>query len=123
MADRYRGCVFCDYEPTPPAAVLCEWPDALVIRPLNPVTPGHVLIVPKAHVATAADEPTITAAAFARAAEWTRYRPDEAFNLITSVGPLATQTVFHLHVHYVPRREGDGLSLPWSEQGPAEVDR
>jgi histidine triad (HIT) family protein len=111
----YTGCVFCDYTPTPPAEVRYEWPDALVIKPLNPVTDGHVLIVPKAHVANAADDPTITAATFARAAEWTRLRPDEAFNLITSVGPLATQTVMHLHVHYVPRREGDGLSLPWSD--------
>ena len=37
-------------------------------------------------------------------------------NLITSIGAAATQTVFHLHVHVVPRHEGDGLLLPWSNQ-------
>lgn len=36
------------------------------------------------------------------------------FNLITSAGAAATQTVAHLHVHYVPRRTGDGLGLPWT---------
>lgn len=35
-------------------------------------------------------------------------------NQITSAGPAATQTVFHLHVHLVVRREDDGLSLPWT---------
>jgi len=109
-------CVFCNYRPTPPAEIRYEWPDALAIRPLNPVTDGHTLIVPKGHVYTAADDVVVTAAAFARAIEWSQLRPDEAFNLITSVGPAATQTVFHLHVHYVPRREGDGLALPWTTE-------
>jgi histidine triad (HIT) family protein len=36
------------------------------------------------------------------------------YNLITSGGREATQTVMHAHVHYVPRRRGDGLKLPWS---------
>ena len=111
-----RDCVFCDYRPERPAVVRYEWPDALAIAPLNPVTRGHVLIVPKAHVANAADDPVVTAAAFTRAVEWSHLVTPEAFNLITSVGPLATQTVMHLHVHYVPRREGDGLTLPWTGQ-------
>jgi len=38
----------------------------------------------------------------------------EEFNLITSAGKNATQSVFHLHVHLVPRVAGDGLSLPWT---------
>jgi histidine triad (HIT) family protein len=37
-------------------------------------------------------------------------------NIITSVGAEATQTVFHLHLHVVPRRFGDGLALPWTGQ-------
>lgn len=40
----------------------------------------------------------------------------EAANLITSRGGAATQTVFHLHVHVVPREAGDGLALPWTPQ-------
>jgi hypothetical protein len=48
-----------------------------------------------------------------------RRRPVERYwvcNLITSVGADATQSVRHLHIHVVPRREGDGLMLPWSGQ-------
>jgi histidine triad (HIT) family protein len=37
-------------------------------------------------------------------------------NIITSIGRVATQSVFHLHVHIVPRHEGDGLCLPWTGQ-------
>jgi hypothetical protein len=40
----------------------------------------------------------------------------ESFNLITSVGAAATQTVRHLHIHLIPRREGDALALPWTGQ-------
>ena len=43
-------------------------------------------------------------------------------NLITSVGAAATQTVKHLHIHIVPRHEGDGLHLPWTEQKKPEWD-
>jgi histidine triad (HIT) family protein len=39
----------------------------------------------------------------------------KSFNLITSQGAAATQTVMHLHLHLVPRTDGDGLKLPWSE--------
>jgi histidine triad (HIT) family protein len=106
------GCVFCDYDQA--ERIRHDWPDAIVITPLNPVTEGHALIVPKAHVEDAAESPTVTAAAFARAVEWSRLRAPEPFNLITSVGSLATQTVFHLHIHYVPRHAGDGLKLPWT---------
>lgn len=40
----------------------------------------------------------------------------ESANFITSAGPAATQSVFHLHVHLVPRFEDDGLILPWTGQ-------
>lgn len=110
-------CVLCDYQPTTETPILYDWPDTFVIRPLAPVVPGHVLVIPKAHVYTAADEPMVTATTFGRAAMWPQFHGrDEAFNLITSVGPEATQTVFHLHVHYVPRHAGDGLALPWTRE-------
>jgi histidine triad (HIT) family protein len=41
-------------------------------------------------------------------------RRRNAFNLITSAGEWATQTVMHLHIHYIPRQLNDKLSLPWS---------
>jgi diadenosine tetraphosphate (Ap4A) HIT family hydrolase len=51
-----------------------------------------------------------------RAAEYALVKVSGDCNLITSDGAAATQTVKHLHVHIVPRRDGDGLTLPWSTQ-------
>lgn len=105
-----RPCVFCGIiEGCVPCTLVQRWHDAIAIVPLDPVTEGHVLVIPRLHVVDALDRPRVTARTMQRAAEIAR--PD--CNLITSVGPLATQTVFHLHVHVVPRVAGDGLVLPW----------
>lgn len=93
---------------------------AVSFQPLNPVTPGHRLFLPARHVEDARDLGGLQAA-MALASTWAKdweHNPDyrDDFNLITSAGPAATQTVQHLHVHYVPRREGDGLHLPWTGQ-------
>lgn len=83
------------------------------LAPLNPVTPGHMLFLPDRHVAFAEDEPRVTGDVFRGAAMYASQFGGD-FNLIASSGKLATQTITHLHVHFVPRREGDGLRLPWS---------
>lgn len=109
-------CVFCAIvEQRAPATVVAEWPEAIAIVPLGPVIPGHVLVIPRVHVADAATNAAVTSIAFARAA---MYAHEQAlpFNLITSGGKEATQSVFHLHIHYLPRAAGDGLLLPWSNQ-------
>ncbi|AVM01906.1 HIT family protein [Gordonia iterans] len=85
-------------------------------EPLNPVTPGHMLFVPTMH-AVHRDNVLASAAfraAYDHATTGDQYGTD--FNLIVNAGPSATQTVDHLHVHYVPRRAGDGLTLPWTGQ-------
>jgi histidine triad (HIT) family protein len=90
------------------------WPDAIVFTPLNPVTPGHVLVVPKVHVPHALADPAVTGLTMQRASE---YAQDAGHcNLITSVGSAATQTIRHLHIHIVPRRPDDGLALPWTAE-------
>lgn len=91
-----------------------------VFEPLAPVTPGHLLAVPFRHVRDASTLPYVTGQVMEHAARLTGNpgtleSPYQA-NLITSIGPNATQTVFHLHVHIVPRRPGDGLALPWTGQ-------
>ena len=98
-----------------PATVLQEWDDALVIVPIGPVVEGHVLVIPRTHVADFSTDPTVSAAVMARAAEYAGRsdRADRACNLITSRGRDATQSVFHLHIHLVPRSANDGLALPW----------
>ena len=115
-------CVFCEIVAgRQPAEWQYSWLDAVAFTPLHPVTPGHVLVVPRVHVENATLDPLITGMTFHRAAEWAdRHSP---CNLITSVGVAATQSVFHLHVHVVPRWHGDGLALPWTGQVKAEVSQ
>lgn len=125
-------CPFCAAHAAGPGAVVeatiaregelvAWWPDAAALVPLNPVVPdtgsgaGHLLVVPAAHVADAATDAEITAVVARRAGELLADLGWQA-NLITSRGPAATQTVFHLHVHIVCRTEGDGLALPWSRR-------
>lgn len=119
---RDEDCVFCAIiEGRAPGVLRREWDDALALVPLNPVAPGHTLIVPKTHVANYAEDPDITAAVMRHAAE---YAPAGASNLITSMGRAATQSVWHLHVHVIPRIWGDGLALPWdsAHAAPAADD-
>jgi histidine triad (HIT) family protein len=93
-----------------------EYDGIVDFEPLNPVVPGHRLVVPKAHVADALEDPRAAGEAMAYAANLARATGIAPCNIITSAGSAATQTVFHLHVHVVPRREGDGLALPWTGQ-------
>lgn len=102
-----------------------------VINPLNPVTEGHVLVIHRDHDMHAAASFAAARRAtllMAVAADYIHVRGLQA-NIITSIGPAATQTVFHTHLHVVPRRPGDGLPLPWTPQqqrcesnGPARQD-
>jgi histidine triad (HIT) family protein len=111
------SCVFCEIsEGRAPSTVVREWADALAIVPLNPVVAGHVLVIPRRHVADFGEDPDVTATTMRRAAELAA--DGRPMNLITSRGPEATQSVFHLHVHLVPRSAHDGLTLPWSNVAP-----
>lgn len=110
------GCIFCAISRgDSPAKVLDGGAHAIIIEPLNPVTPGHVLVIPHRHVSDFTTEAWVTADTMRVAAAYAAYHGGP-FNLITSKGPEATQTVFHLHVHLVPRHGGDGLALPWTGQ-------
>jgi histidine triad (HIT) family protein len=107
-------CPFCEIiHGRAPGDIVERWPDTIALRPLNPVVDGHLLVIPKGHADSALSDPAVTSLVMHRAAELGRlYGCD--LNLITSVGPAATQTVRHFHVHLVPRFEGDGLALPWT---------
>ncbi|WP_433476284.1 HIT family protein [Spirillospora sp. CA-142024] len=110
-----RDCVFCEIiAGRAPASVVGRWPEAIAILPRHPVTPGHVLVVPRVHVTDVGTDPAVSAQAMAAAAQLAGRLP--AANVITSRGAAATQTVFHLHLHVVPRQDGDDLPLPWTPQ-------
>lgn len=91
-------------------------PHAVAFEPLNPVTPGHLLVVPRRHVRDAGEDVEVAARTMSLAADIAGPTEDGAYNLITSAGREATQSVLHLHIHIVPRTEGDGLHLPWTGQ-------
>lgn len=120
------GCPFCDY--AGPSEVMREYAYLLgghnldepipvfVIEPVSPVTPGHVLIVPRRHVENFVADHEAAAACMMGASDFAIDAGYEDCNVITSRGAAATQSVNHLHVHLVPRFAGDGLKLPWTPE-------
>lgn len=119
------NCVFCEIlYGSAPAKNVYDGIATLGIVPLNPVTEGHVIFMPRKHVRDAVEDPSVLAQVMNDVSNFVamaRRNSEEyrSVNIITSVGAPATQTVFHLHVHVVPRHEGDGLHLPWTGQGKA----
>lgn len=112
-------CVFCQIVSDQLKAVPNEMlqPDVVSFTPLNPVVPGHRLFVPVQHVDDATENPRISGKTMEAATGWARFSSvSPNWNFITSVGEAATQSVFHLHIHAVPRYPGDGLHLPWTGQ-------
>lgn len=108
-----EGCVFCDIiAGEAPAEFVMRGAYAVAIKPLKPVVEDHFIVLPTRHVADFSASPMVSAMTMEFAAEVAqRYAGD--LNMITSRGPSATQSVFHLHLHLIPRRENDGLALPW----------
>lgn len=116
-------CVFCQIVAgQTPATIIREWVDTIAILPRERngrrgCTDGHILVIPRAHVPDFITDPVVSAVTALRLSELAgelRDRTGQAFNEITSAGEDATQTVWHLHRHLVPRRPGDGLPLPWT---------
>lgn len=106
-------CVFCEmFNEDTDETMIC-------ITPLNPVVEGHKIVIPREHVADFTEDMMITSAVMMRAAFEARMAGGE-YNLITSKGFSATQSIFHLHVHLVPRQQDDGLKLPWTDQQKAK---
>lgn len=106
-------CVFCliaDHKA--PALIVHETENFMAFVPLNPVTDGHLLVIPRAHYQDAADDPFVAGLVAGFAA----HIATPPYNLIVNCGEEASQTVFHLHWHIVPRRKDDGLLLPWTNQ-------
>lgn len=113
-----KPCVFCAIVAgTEPADVVREWPDAIAIVPHGGVTAGggHLLVLPRCHVATAIEDPTVTGMVASRAAQLAVELGWEDLNFIDNVGRFASQTVFHYHKHVTRRRLGDGIALPWRQ--------
>jgi histidine triad (HIT) family protein len=121
MAD----CVFCKIMAKQiPASVVHEDEHTLAFMDLGQVNPGHVLVAVKAHAENVYALDDIQAAAVfrsvARVARAIRsaFSP-EGLSVYQANGKPAGQTVFHFHIHLVPRHENDGMNLTWPVKNPA----
>lgn len=95
-----------------PATVTERWPDTIAVVPLGPATEGHTLIIPHAHFSRPEHYPHLAREAAGAAIEYAAARGED-YHLIVNVGADAGQTVPHLHWHYLPRRAGDWVRMPW----------
>lgn len=98
--------------------IVCEADSWVAFFPLNPATPGHTLVIPRTHVADLWSADAMVAADLMAAVikvgrAITAALTPEGMNLITSAGETAEQTVFHLHLHVVPRWRRDGFDRIW----------
>jgi len=123
MAD---DCLFCGIvDGSVPSETIDSDERTVAFMDIAPATPGHALVVPRKHSADLleidADDLSATTQAARRLA---RRMKDvlgaDGINLINACGGAAWQTVFHFHIHVVPRYEDDPLKLPWI---PEEGDK
>jgi histidine triad (HIT) family protein len=120
-------CLFCKIVAGElPATRVHEDERTVAFMDINPATRGHVLVVPRAHSRDLLEIPADDLAACAAAARTLAARASERLgadgvNLLNSCGRAAWQTVFHFHVHVIPRYAGDPLRLPWTP-GPGDRD-
>ena len=118
-------CTFCKIVAGEiPSHKIDEDDKTLAFMDINPWTKGHALVIPKEHSRNIYDaDPEDLAAAHKsaqRVAQRMRERLNcEGINVLQSSEPVAMQTVFHTHVHVIPRYSDDGLRLPAHPQ-PAE---
>lgn len=111
------SCVFCAIVAgKAPAIRIYEDDDYLAILDVRPFTRGHTLVVPKRHSVDLTDTAPETLAGMvtlgqriARAARTTDLA--DATNIAVNDGSAAFQSVFHIHLHVLPRRNGDKLSV------------
>ncbi|MCI5903222.1 MAG: HIT family protein [Blautia sp.] len=112
-------CIFCKIANGEiPAATIYEDEEFRVILDLGPATRGHALILPKTHAANIyemPDELVGKAMILAKkmAVRMTQALGCDGFNVVQNNGEAAGQTVFHFHMHLIPRYEKDGAMVSW----------
>ena len=111
------NCIFCQIiSKKSKANIVLENDLCIAFTPLDPISSGHVLVVPKAHFENIfdIDEKTLaelTSYSKKIAAKIVKNNDAKGINLLHASGKDAQQSVFHFHFHVVPRYENDGLDL------------
>src|SRR5919202_415849 len=120
-------CLFCKIVAGEiPATRVHEDERTVAFMDINPATRGHLLVVPRNHARDLLEVDADDLAAVAQAAQRLTRTVQERLgadgvNLLNSCGAAAWQTVFHFHVHVIPRYDDDPLRLPWKPE-PGDED-
>lgn len=125
-----ESCVFCRIvKGVTPADVVYSDDNVLAFMDIQPVNPGHVLVIPKVHAAGLSDlDEEIGGHMFKvamRVAEGVKKSGVrcEGVNLLLSDGEAAFQEIFHVHLHVIPRFKGDGFGIRFGRQYGLRPDR
>jgi histidine triad (HIT) family protein len=125
MAD--PDCLFCKIVAGQiPAQIVDQDEHTISFMDINPWTRGHALVIPREHsrdLLEVGDEDLAACAAAARrlAARSKERLNADGVNVLNSCGAAAWQTIFHFHVHVIPRYDDDPLKLPWVP-GPGDEE-
>lgn len=129
---RQENCIFCKIAAGEiPSATIYEDDDFRVILDIEPAAKGHALILPKDHFANLyelSDEVAAKALVVAKKviAKMTDIVGCDGYNVVQNNGEAAGQTVFHFHIHLIPRYHGDDVKIGWkpgalTEEVKAEI--
>jgi histidine triad (HIT) family protein len=131
VAERDPNCIFCKVLAGEiPGEEIDSDERTITVMDINPATRGHAVVITRAHAADLfeIDDEDLLAAmrTTRRVAERMRATLHPAgFNILHNIGRAAWQSIFHFHVHVIPRYEDDPLQLPWvpDPADPAELAR
>jgi histidine triad (HIT) family protein len=121
------NCIFCKIVAREiPGQIIAEDEHTIAFMDINPATRGHLLVIPRRHARDLLDIGEDDLAATILAAKRLAQRVSERLgadgvNLLNSCGAAAWQTVFHFHIHVIPRYSEDPLRLPW-HPAPGDSD-
>jgi histidine triad (HIT) family protein len=126
---RDPNCIFCKVVAGEiPGEIVDSDDRTITVMDINPATRGHVVVIPREHAENLVSVSEEDLAATMNAARRMVERLQESvapagFNILNNMGRAAWQSIFHFHVHVIPRYAGDPLELPWVPEpaDPAEL--
>ena len=113
------NCIFCKIiDGSIPSTVVYEDADFKAIMDISPAAKGHVLVLPKKHCADLLSiDPDVASKALLVASRIANAQKKafncDGINLLQNSGEAAWQSVFHLHIHLIPRYKDDNIAVPW----------
>ena len=114
-----EDCIFCKVVAGEiPSEMVDSDERTIAVMDINPATRGHVVVIPRAHsenlLTVDEEDLAATMATVRRVVERMNETIEPAgFNILNNMGRAAWQSIFHFHVHVIPRYEDDPLKLPW----------